>query len=166
MTRAKVPTTAIYAGTFDPITNGHTDLLRRACDLFDHVILAIATNSKKKPLFTLEQRIRLAEEVYGEKADNLSIKGFSTLLTDFAHEEGATVLIRGLRAVSDFEYEFQLASMNRNLRPEIESVYLMPEEKYAFISSSLVKEVASLGGDVSRFVHPAVLDALLNGMDD
>ncbi|RVU85852.1 pantetheine-phosphate adenylyltransferase [Leucothrix sargassi] len=166
MTKAKAPTTAIYAGTFDPITNGHTDLLRRACDLFDHVILAIATNSKKKPLFTLEQRIKLAEEVYGDKADNLSIKGFSTLLTDFAHEEGATVLIRGLRAVSDFEYEFQLASMNRNLRPEIESVYLMPEEKYAFISSSLVKEVASLGGDVSRFVHPAVLDALHNGMED
>lgn len=166
MTRAKIPTTAIYAGTFDPITNGHTDLLRRACDLFDHVILAIATNSKKKPLFTLEQRMKLAEEVYGDKADNLSIMGFSTLLTDFAHEQGATVLIRGLRAVSDFEYEFQLASMNRNLRPEIESVYLMPEEKYAFISSSLVKEVASLGGDVSNFVHPAVLDALLNGMDD
>jgi pantetheine-phosphate adenylyltransferase len=166
MTKAKMPTTAIYAGTFDPITNGHTDLLRRACDLFDHVILAIATNSKKQPLFTLEQRMKLAEEVYGDKADNLSIMGFSTLLTDFAHEQGATVLIRGLRAVSDFEYEFQLASMNRNLRPEIESVYLMPEEKYAFISSSLVKEVASLGGDVSNFVHPAVLDALLNGMDD
>ena len=166
MTKSKGPTTAIYAGTFDPITNGHTDLLRRACDLFDHVILAIATNSKKQPLFTLEQRIKLAEEVYGDKADNLSIKGFNTLLTDFAHEQGASVLIRGLRAVSDFEYEFQLASMNRNLRPEIESVYLMPEEKYAFISSSLVKEVASLGGDVSSFVHPAVLDALHNGMDD
>ncbi len=161
---AKKPITAIYAGTFDPITNGHTDLLRRACDLFDHVILAIASNSKKNPKFTLEQRIQLAEEVYGHKADNLSIMGFSTLLTDFAHEQGASVLIRGLRAVSDFEYEFQLASMNRNLRPEIESVYLMPEEKYAFISSSLVKEVASLGGDVSRFVHPAVLDALHNGM--
>jgi len=166
MTQTKRPTTAIYAGTFDPITNGHTDLLRRACNLFDHVILAIASNSKKNPRFTLEQRIRLAEEVYGDKADNLTIKGFSTLLTDFAAEEGAGVLIRGLRAVSDFEYEFQLASMNRNLRPEIESVYLMPEEKYAFISSSLVKEVASLGGDVSRFVHPAVLDALQNGMDD
>lgn len=158
--------TAIYAGTFDPITNGHTDLLRRACDLFDHVILAIASNSKKNPRFTLEQRLQLAEEVYGQKADNLSIMGFSTLLTDFAHDQGASVLIRGLRAVSDFEYEFQLASMNRNLRPEIESVYLMPEEKYAFISSSLVKEVASLGGDVSRFVHPAVLDALKNGMAD
>lgn len=163
---AKKPITAIYAGTFDPITNGHTDLLRRACDLFDHVILAIASNSKKNPKFTLEQRIQLAEEVYGHKADNLSIMGFSTLLTDFAHEQGASVLIRGLRAVSDFEYEFQLASMNRNLRPEIESVYLMPEEKYAFISSSLVKEVASLGGDVSRFVHPAVLDALHNGMGE
>ena len=160
------PITAIYAGTFDPITNGHTDLLRRACDLFDHVILAIASNSKKNPKFTLEQRIRLAEEVYGNKFDNLSIKGFSTLLTDFAHQEGATVLVRGLRAVSDFEYEFQLASMNRSLRPEIESVYLMPEEKYAFISSSLVKEVASLGGDVSSFIDPIVLDALQNGMSD
>jgi pantetheine-phosphate adenylyltransferase len=160
------PITAIYAGTFDPITNGHTDLLRRACDLFDHVILAIASNSKKNPKFTLEQRIRLAEEVYGNKFDNLSIKGFSTLLTDFAHQEGASVLVRGLRAVSDFEYEFQLASMNRSLRPEIESVYLMPEEKYAFISSSLVKEVASLGGDVSSFIDPIVLDALQNGMSD
>ncbi|PID45585.1 MAG: pantetheine-phosphate adenylyltransferase [Proteobacteria bacterium] len=166
MTQAKRPVTAIYAGTFDPITNGHTDLLRRACNLFDHVILAIASNQKKNPLFTLEQRIRLAEEVYGHKADNLSIMSFNTLLTDFAYEQGASVLIRGLRAVSDFEYEFQLASMNRNLRPEIESVYLMPEERYAFISSSLVKEVASLGGDVSRFVHPAVLDALQSGMKD
>jgi len=164
MTQSKRPTTAIYAGTFDPITNGHTDLLRRACDLFDHVILAIASNSKKNPLFSLEQRIELAHAAYDDKADNLTIKGFNTFLTDFAHNEGAGVLIRGLRAVSDFEYEFQLASMNRNLRPEIESVYLMPEEKYAFISSSLVKEVASLGGDVSRFVHPVVLDALKNGM--
>jgi len=164
--KPKKKITAIYAGTFDPITNGHTDLLRRACDLFDHVILAIASNSKKNPKFTLQQRIQLAEEVYGHKVDNLSVMGFSTLLTDFAHEQGASVLIRGLRAVSDFEYEFQLASMNRNLRPEIESVYLMPEEKYAFISSSLVKEVASLGGDVSRFVHPAVLEALQNGMKD
>lgn len=164
MTQAKRKATAIYAGTFDPITNGHTDLLRRACELFDHVILAIASNSKKNPLFTLEQRIQLAHEVCDDKADNLTIKGFNTLLTDFADKEGAGVLIRGLRAVSDFEYEFQLASMNRNLRPEIESVYLMPEEKYAFISSSLVKEVANLGGDVSSFVHPAVFDALKNGM--
>jgi len=162
--KSEKPITAIYAGTFDPITNGHTDLLRRACDLFDHVILAIASNSKKNPKFTLQQRIQLAEEVFGDKANNLTIKGFSTLLTEFAHEEGASVLIRGLRAVSDFEYEFQLASMNRSLRPEIESVYLMPEQKYAFISSSLVKEVASLGGDVSQFVDPIVLDALQNGM--
>ncbi len=163
---SKKPITAIYAGTFDPITNGHTDLLRRACDLFDHVILAIASNSKKNPKFTLEQRIQLAETVYRDKFDNLSIKGFSTLLTDFAHQEGASVMVRGLRAVSDFEYEFQLASMNRSLRPEIESVFLMPEEKYAFISSSLVKEVASLGGDVSSFIDPIVLDALQNGMSD
>ncbi len=159
------PRTAIYAGTFDPLTNGHTDLLRRACNLFDHVILAIASNSKKNPRFSLDQRLQLARQVVGDK-ENLTIMGFNTLLTDFAHEQGANVLIRGLRAVSDFEYEFQLASMNRSLRPEIESVYLMPEEKYAFISSSLVKEVAALGGDVSRFVHPIVLDALQNGMDD
>ena len=164
--KTKKPTTAIYAGTFDPITNGHIDLLRRACDLFDHVILAVASNSKKNPKFSLQQRIRLAEKVYGSEVDNLTIMGFSTLLTEFANEQGASVLIRGLRAVSDFEYEFQLASMNRSLRPEIESVYLMPEEKNAFISSSLVKEVASLGGDVSRFVHPIVLDALKNGMND
>jgi len=164
MTQSERKNTAIYAGTFDPITNGHTDLLRRACELFDHVILAIASNSKKNPRFTLEERIQLAQEVCGDKFDNLTIKGFNTLLTDFADEEGAGVLIRGLRAVSDFEYEFQLASMNRNLRPEIESVYLMPEEKYAFISSSLVKEVASLGGDVSSFVHPAVMNALQNGL--
>lgn len=159
------PRTAIYAGTFDPLTNGHTDLLRRAYNLFDHVILAIASNSKKNPRFSLDQRLQLARQVVGDK-ENLTIMGFNTLLTDFAHEQGANVLIRGLRAVSDFEYEFQLASMNRSLRPEIESVYLMPEEKYAFISSSLVKEVAALGGDVSRFVHPIVLDALQNGMDD
>lgn len=164
MTSIRKPRTAIYAGTFDPLTNGHTDLLRRACNLFDHVILAIASNSKKNPRFTLEERLELARQVVGGK-ENLTIMGFSTLLTDFANEQGADVLIRGLRAVSDFEYEFQLASMNRSLRPEIESVYLMPEEKYAFISSSLVKEVASLGGDVSRFVHPIVLDALQNGMD-
>ncbi|PWQ93066.1 pantetheine-phosphate adenylyltransferase [Leucothrix pacifica] len=164
MTQSERKNTAIYAGTFDPITNGHTDLLRRACELFDHVILAIASNSKKNPRFTLEERIQLAQEVCGDKFDNLTIKGFNTLLTDFADEEGAGVLIRGLRAVSDFEYEFQLASMNRNLRPEIESVYLMPEEKYAFISSSLVKEVASLGGDVSSFVHPAVMNALQNSL--
>lgn len=164
--KSEKPITAIYAGTFDPITNGHTDLLRRACDLFDHVILAIASNSKKNPKFTLKQRIWLAEEVFGDKADNISIVGFNTLLTEFAYEQGATVLIRGLRAVSDFEYEFQLASMNRTLRPEIESVFLMPEQKYAFISSSLVKEVASLGGDVSQFVDPIVLDALQNGISD
>lgn len=165
MTSSKQPRTAIYAGTFDPLTNGHTDLLRRACNLFDHVILAIASNSKKNPRFSLEQRLELARQVVGDK-ENLTIIGFNTLLTEFAHEQGANVLIRGLRAVSDFEYEFQLASMNRSLRPEIESVYLMPEEKYAFISSSLVKEVAGLGGDVSRFVHPIILDALQNGMDN
>jgi pantetheine-phosphate adenylyltransferase len=149
---------AIYPGTFDPITNGHIDLIQRASKLFDEVIVAIAANSKKSPHFSLEERITLSEEVLS--CPNVSVKGFSCLLIDFAHEQNASILIRGLRAVSDFEYEFQLASMNRNLAPDIESVFLMPADEYSFISSSLVKEVASLGGDISKFVHPLVNDAL------
>jgi pantetheine-phosphate adenylyltransferase len=149
---------AIYPGTFDPITNGHIDLIQRASKLFDEVIVAIAANSKKSPHFSLEDRITLSEEVLS--CPNVSVKGFSCLLIDFAHERNASILIRGLRAVSDFEYEFQLASMNRNLAPDIESVFLMPADEYSFISSSLVKEGASLGGDMSKFVHPLVNDAL------
>lgn len=150
---------ALYPGTFDPITNGHIDLVQRAAKLFDHVTVAIASNSKKNPRFSLETRISLAEEVLRD-CPNVMVKGFNILLVDFAKQENASVLIRGLRAVSDFEYEFQLASMNRNLAPEIESVFLMPADEYSFISSSLVKEVAALGGDVTKFVHPLVNDAL------
>lgn len=150
---------ALYPGTFDPITNGHIDLVQRAAKLFDSVIVAIASSSKKNPKFTLEKRIELAEKVLSD-CPNVSVKGFDVLLIDFAHQQNATVLIRGLRAVSDFEYEFQLASMNRNLAPDLESVFLMPADEYSFISSSLVKEVAALGGDVSKFVHPLVYEAL------
>ncbi len=149
---------ALYPGTFDPITNGHIDLVQRASKLFDKVIVSIAANSKKNPLFTLEERIALTEKVL--ECPNVEVKGFSVLLIDFAKQENASVLIRGLRAISDFEYEFQLASMNRNLAPDIESVFLMPADEYSFISSSLVKEVAALGGDISNFVHPLVNKAL------
>lgn len=150
---------AIYPGTFDPVTNGHIDLIKRGSQLFDEVIVAIAANSKKSPLFSLEERIALTEQVIS--CPNVTVTGFSCLLIDFAKEQNAGILIRGLRAVSDFEYEFQLASMNRNLAPDIESVFLMPSEEYSFISSSLVKEVAMLSGDVSKFVHPLVNEALL-----
>jgi len=151
--------TAIYPGTFDPITNGHIDLVQRAAKLFDTVIIAIASSSKKNPKFSLKERIELAKKVLVD-CPNVTVKGFDVLLVDFAHQQNATVLIRGLRAVSDFEYEFQLASMNRSLAPDLESVFLMPADEYSFISSSLVKEVAALGGDVSKFVHPIVYKAL------
>lgn len=150
---------ALYPGTFDPITNGHIDLVERAANLFDEVIVAIASSHKKQPRFTLEERIELAEKVLAG-CPNVTVKGFDILLVDFAKEQNADVLIRGLRAISDFEYEFQLASMNRTLAPEIESLFLMPADEYSFISSSLVKEVAALGGDVSNFVHPLVNEAL------
>jgi pantetheine-phosphate adenylyltransferase len=150
---------ALYPGTFDPITNGHIDLVQRASKLFDQVIVAIASSSKKNPRFTLDERIELAENVLSD-CPNVVVKGFGILLVDFAKQEKANILIRGLRAISDFEYEFQLASMNRNLAPEIESLFLMPADEYSFISSSLVKEVAALGGDVSNFVHPLVYKAL------
>lgn len=153
--------TAIYPGTFDPITNGHVDLVQRACHLFDHVIVAIAAGSSgaKAPVFTLQERVVLAQEVL-TGCDNIEVCGFDTLLVDFMQEKGARVIIRGLRAVSDFEYEFQLASMNRKLAPEVETVFLTPAEQFSFISSSLVREIASLGGDVSPFVHAKVATAL------
>ncbi len=150
---------ALYPGTFDPITNGHIDLVQRAANLFEEVIVSIASSKKKKPLFTLEERIDLAQKVLAD-CPNVTVKGFDILLVDFAKQEKAEVLIRGLRAISDFEYEFQLASMNRTLAPNIESLFLMPADEYSFISSSLVKEVAVLGGDVSNFVHPLVDEAL------
>ena len=150
---------AIYPGTFDPITNGHTDLIQRAQPLFDKIIIAVAAKSGKTPAFSLEERIQLAETVLAGM-DNIKICGFDSLLVTFAQQQNASVILRGLRAVSDFEYEFQLTGMNRKLAPEIETMFLMPAEQYAYISSSLVKEVAGLGGDVSEFVHSEVDAAL------
>jgi len=151
--------TAIYPGTFDPITVGHMDLVSRAAKRFDKLIVAVAGSGSKAPCFTLEQRIDLAREAL-ESIPNVVVTGFSGLLVRFASEQGAGVILRGLRAVSDFEYEFQLASMNRKLAPEVETMFLTPDEGYTFISSSLVREIASLGGDVTAFVHPVVKEAL------
>ena len=152
--------TVVYPGTFDPMTNGHSDLVRRAARMFDRIVLAIAHNPEKSPLFSLQERIQLAQTVLG-KTDNIEVIGFSGLLIDFARESDASVILRGLRAVSDFEYEFQLASMNRKLDSEIETVFLTPSENHTFVSASLVKEIARYGGDVSKFVHPEVYNALV-----
>ena len=150
---------AVYPGTFDPVTNGHIDLVSRASPLFDRVIVAIADSSSKAPTFTLDERMALARTAF-VALGNVEVRGFSTLLADLVEEVGAGVILRGLRAVSDFEYEFQLASMNRHLIPAAETLFLTPAEQYSFISSSLVREIARLGGDVSGFVHPAVQQAL------
>jgi len=149
----------LYPGTFDPITKGHSDLIERAARLFDRVIVAVAASPKKNPLFPLEQRVELAREVTAH-LPNVEVVGFSNLLVHFVKQQNANILLRGLRAVSDFEYEFQLANMNRQLAPTVESMFLTPSEKYSFISSTLVREVALLGGDVSQFVHPSVAAAL------
>jgi pantetheine-phosphate adenylyltransferase len=146
---------AIYPGTFDPLTRGHENLVRRAAKLFDTVVLAIADSKAKRPFFTLDERIAMAKEVLGD-VKNAEVVGFSGLLTDFVRQQGARVVLRGLRAVSDFEYEFQLAGMNRNLYPGMETVFLTPCEQHMFISATLVREIATLGGDVAQFVHPAV----------
>jgi len=151
--------TALYPGTFDPITNGHTDLVKRAARVFEKVIIAIAESPHKEPLLPLRQRIALTQSCLRD-VKNVEVVGFSILLMDFVQEVGAGVVVRGLRAVSDFEYEFQLASMNRHLAPEIETLFLTPDERYSFISSSLVKEVARLNGDVTEFVAPPVRVAL------
>ncbi len=156
--------TAIYPGTFDPITNGHTDLVERAARLFDEVIVAIASSPKKGTLLELGQRTELVREVLGH-LENVRVVGFDTLLTRFAQEQGASIIIRGLRAVSDFEYEFQLALMNRAQYPDIETVFLTPSEQYSYISSTLIREIATLGGAVSQFVHPAVAKALAEQLD-
>jgi pantetheine-phosphate adenylyltransferase len=150
---------AVYPGTFDPITHGHSDLVARAAPLFDRVIVAVAESTAKTPCLPLAQRIDLARTAL-EGIPNAEVRGFDTLLADFVASAGAGVILRGLRAVSDFEYEFQLASMNRHLIPQAETLFLTPSERYSFISSSLVREIARLGGDVSGFVHPAVQDAL------
>jgi len=149
---------AVYPGTFDPITNGHVDLAMRAAPLFDRVVVAIADSSSKSPSFTLSERISLARVALAG-VSNVEVRGFATLLADLVEEIGAGVILRGLRAVSDFEYEFQLASMNRHLIPTAETLFLTPSEQYSFISSSLVREIARLGGDVSGFVHPVVQQA-------
>ena len=151
--------TAVYPGTFDPITHGHSDLVERAARLFDRVILAVAENPAKSPAFSLKERLAFAHEALASYS-NVEVCGFDGLLVDFVRERNARVIVRGLRAVSDFEYEFQLASMNRQLAPEIETLFLTPAEQYAYVSSSLVREIAALGGDVTPFVHPRVAAAL------
>jgi len=147
--------TAVYPGTFDPITNGHQDLVRRAASIFDRLVVAIAANPNKAPMFTLDQRVDMARRVLAD-VHNVEVKGYSGLTVDFARSNGLSVIVRGLRAVSDFEFEFQLANMSRHLTPEIESVFMTPQEQYTFISSTLVREIAVLGGNVSEFVHPIV----------
>jgi len=151
--------TAVYPGTFDPITCGHFDLIERAARFYDRLVIAVADNRNKTSLFTLEERVALAKTVTAHMP-NVEVTGFSGLLVDFVQEINGQVLLRGLRAVSDFEYEFQLASMNRKLAPNVETMFMTPAEQFSFISSSLVREISALGGDVSDFVHPIVSQAL------
>ncbi|MBT4163567.1 MAG: pantetheine-phosphate adenylyltransferase [Porticoccaceae bacterium] len=152
--------TIVYPGTFDPITNGHVDLIERAAKLFDKIVIGIASNQKKSPLFTIDERIHLATVAVAH-LDNVEIKGFDYLLVNFVKACNADAVMRGLRAVSDFEYEFQLANMNRALSPELESIFLTPSEKFSYISSSLIREISALKGDASKFVPPHVAAALL-----
>lgn len=162
-----LPERAVYAGTFDPLTNGHMDLIQRGLKLFPEVVVAVAENAGKQPLFSLDERVELAKKVLKD-FDNAIVVGFSTLLVDYAKKMNASVILRGLRAVSDFEFEFQLASMNRRLNNEIETVFLTPAENHTFVSASLVKEIGRLGGDVSQFVDPLVYKALCQkfGLDE
>lgn len=146
---------AVYPGTFDPVTRGHEDLVRRAAGLFDEVVVGVADSKAKRPFFNLVDRVELAREVFHPYA-NVRVCEFSGLLRDFVREQDARVIVRGLRAVSDFEYEFQLAGMNRSLIPDVETVFMTPSEQYMFISATMVREIASMGGDVGKFVHPAV----------
>jgi pantetheine-phosphate adenylyltransferase len=150
---------AIYAGTFDPLTRGHEDLARRGSRLFDTLVIGIADSRAKRPFFTHEERLGIAREVFAD-VKNLSVVGFTGLLSEFVRQQQAHVVLRGLRAVSDFEYEFQLAGMNRDLYPEMETIFLTPGEQNMFISATLVREIAMLGGDVSKFVHPVVREKL------
>ncbi|HRE30569.1 MAG TPA: pantetheine-phosphate adenylyltransferase, partial [Candidatus Berkiella sp.] len=151
----------VFPGTFDPITNGHIELVERASRMFSQVIVAVAENARKAPAFDIQTRVALAQEAL-QSIKNVKVQGFSVLLVDFVHTANAKAIIRGLRAVSDFEYEFQLANMNRRLAPDIETIFLTPAEHHSFISSSLVSEIAQLGGDVSTFVPTNVLQALKN----
>ena len=155
--------TAVYPGTFDPITNGHTDLVQRAARIFDRVVVSVAASPKKAPMLPLEQRVELAKEVL-RHLPNVEVIGFNCLLADLVEQQNANIILRGLRAVSDFEYEFQLANMNRKLAPQAESMFLTPAEHLSYISSTLIREIASLGGDVSQFVHPAVLKAMRDSL--
>lgn len=156
----QVTTIAVYPGTFDPITNGHLDILERALRLFDHVIVTLAMNQRKQPLFTAEERMQFIKDAMPQARDRLSFEQFDGLLVDFARAHNATVIVRGLRALADFEYEFQFAHMNRRLAPGIDSVFFMTDERNHYVSSSLVKEVASFGGDVTGLVPAAVVTAL------
>ncbi len=151
---------AMYPGTFDPFTNGHNDLVRRACRLFDHVIVAIAANPGKTPLLPIEQRLDLARRVLAD-VPNVEVAGYSGLTVEFARVHSLNVIVRGLRAVSDFEFEFQLATMNRHLSDQVETVFLTPTEQFNFVSSTLIREIAGFGGDVREFVHPIVAEALV-----
>ena len=146
---------AVYPGTFDPLTRGHEDLVRRAAHMFDRVIVGVAQSTGKRPLFTLDERVELATEVLAPYG-NVTVIGFSGLLMDFIRGHGAHIIVRGLRAVSDFEYEFQMAGMNRRLYPDVETVFLTPGEEFMFVSATMVREIGLLGGDVSTFVHPLV----------
>jgi pantetheine-phosphate adenylyltransferase len=147
--------TVVYPGTFDPFTRGHEDLVRRAAKLFDHVIIGVADSASKQPFFTTAERVEMAREVL-TPFGNVEVRSFSGLLMDFVHEHGARVILRGLRAVSDFEYEFQMAGMNRQLMPEVETLFLTPSDQFQFVSGTFVREIATLGGDVSKFVSPSV----------
>lgn len=147
---------AIYSGTFDPFTRGHEDLVRRASGLFERVIVAVADSRSKRPLFDPDERVEIVRTIVRD-CTNVEVKGFSGLLMEFLREQGAQVIVRGLRAVSDFEYEFQMAGMNRSLHPDVETVFLTPADQYMFISATMVREIASLDGDVSKFVQPSVL---------
>jgi pantetheine-phosphate adenylyltransferase len=150
---------AIYAGSFDPITRGHEDLMRRSLEFVDRLIVAVATNSTKQPLFTIPERVELIRQALAGQ-DRVDVKSFGGLLVDFAREQGANLIIRGLRAVSDFEYEYQMALMNRHLSPQLETVFMVPSLDTTYISASMVREVARYGGDVTSLVHPAVAKAL------
>jgi len=147
--------TAIYPGTFDPLTRGHEDLVRRAASLFDEVVVGVAHSRAKRPFFTVEERVEIAKEVLGHYP-NVRVASFAGLLKDFVREQGGRVIVRGLRAVSDFEYEFQMAGMNRHLLPNVETLFMTPSEQYQFISGTIVREIAIFGGDISKFVFPSV----------